>query len=423
MRIKIDHIAKIEGHAGFVADIVDGKTAKARLNVLEGARLLEGILQGRSFSEVSQIAARICGVCPVVHTLTSIKALEDGMKISPSKQTILLRELMMMGQILNSHALHLFFFSLADFFGIKDDLKLIKKYPNHAKDALIIRDFGNEIIEVIGGRSIHPLTAEVGGFKKLPDEKKLKALFQKSEQALVSAQNLAKFFSRLSYPEFERPCRFVSLSLTHQYPIYDGLMNIGGIDKKTVKDFMTEIKENQVSYNPAVKRSFYGDEPYMVGALARLNNNGKFLNPKAKEIFKDADLIVPINNPFYNIFAQAIEITHCVEEAQKLLNQLKDHGLEKEEKKISVKTGEGWGAIEAPRGTLFYYYEIDKNGLIKNANIITPTAQNLARLELDLSQYLPKIISRKNMICGQDCQNLIKMMVRAYDPCLTCATH
>jgi len=239
----------------------------------------------------------------------------------------------------------------------------------------------------------------------------------------VSAQNLAKFFSRLSYPEFERPCRFVSLSLTHQYPIYDGLMNIGGIDKKTVKDFMTEIKENQVSYNPAVKRSFYGDEPYMVGALARLNNNGKFLNPKAKEIFKDADLIVPINNPFYNIFAQAIEITHCVEEAQKLLNQLKDHGLEKEEKKISVKTGEGWGAIEAPRGTLFYYYEIDKNGLIKNANIITPTAQNLARLELDLSQYLPKIISRKNMICGQDCQNLIKMMVRAYDPCLTCATH
>jgi len=423
MRIKIDHIAKIEGHAGFVADIVNGKTAKARLNVLEGARLLEGILQGRSFSEVSQIAARICGVCPVVHTLTSIKAIEDGMKISPSKQTILLRELMMMGQILNSHALHLFFFSLADFFGIKDDLKLIKKYPNHAKDALIIRDFGNEIIEVIGGRSIHPLTAEVGGFKKLPDEKKLKALFQKSEQVLVSAQNLAKFFSRLSYPEFERPCRFVSLSLTHQYPIYDGLMNIGGIDKKTVKDFMTEIKENQVSYNPAVKRSFYGDEPYMVGALARLNNNGKFLNPKAKEIFKDADLIVPINNPFYNIFAQAIEITHCVEEAQKLLNQLKDHGLEKEEKKISVKTGEGWGAIEAPRGTLFYYYEIDKNGLIKNANIITPTAQNLARLELDLSQYLPKIISRKNMICGQDCQNLIKMMVRAYDPCLTCATH
>src|SRR4030042_4957736 len=148
MKIKIDHIAKIEGHAGFVADIVDGNVVKARLNLYEGARLLEGILQGRSHNEVSQITSRICGVCPVVHNLTSLKALEAALGIFPSEQTILLRRLLMMGQILNSHALHLFFFSLSDFFGIKNDLALIKKYPERAQDALALREFGNKLIEV-----------------------------------------------------------------------------------------------------------------------------------------------------------------------------------------------------------------------------------------------------------------------------------
>src|SRR4030042_1374711 len=184
MKIKIDHIAKIEGHAGFVADIAGGNVVKARLDVEEGARLLEGILQGRTYDEVSQITQRICGVCPVVHTLTSLKALENAMQIFPSQQTILLRELMMMGQILNSHALHLFFFSLSDFFGFKDDLALIKKYPNKAKDALIIRDFGNKLIEIIGGRSIPPLTPAVGGFKKMPDLNKLKKLEEEIPTAL-----------------------------------------------------------------------------------------------------------------------------------------------------------------------------------------------------------------------------------------------
>src|SRR3989338_4645148 len=185
MRIKIDHIAKIEGHAGFTADIVGGDIIGARLDVLEGARLLEGILRDRSIFEVSQITSRICGICPVVHTLTSLKALEQALHIEVSEQTVLLRKIMMMGQILNSHALHLFFFSLSDFFGFDNDLKLIKKYPNRAKDALAIREFGNMLIEVIGGLSIHPLTPTIGGFLKIPNQQKLGELFDQSELALT----------------------------------------------------------------------------------------------------------------------------------------------------------------------------------------------------------------------------------------------
>ncbi|OIO48132.1 MAG: hypothetical protein AUJ32_01150 [Parcubacteria group bacterium CG1_02_40_82] len=423
MQIKIDHIAKIEGHAGFVADIADGNVTKARLNIYEGARLLEGILQGRSFQEVSQITSRICGVCPVVHNLTSLKALEAALGVFPSQQTILLRKLMMMGQILNSHALHLFFFSLSDFFGIKDDLKLIKKYSKKAKDALLLRNFGNKIIEIVGGRSIHPLTPAVGGFKKAPDQEKIKEILKESSQALSAAVNLAKFFSRLKYPSFERQCNFVALSLPDEYAVYDGLIKTEK-EAESISEFMPKIQEFQVKESPAAKRSQFKGESYMVGALARLNLNSKYLSPKAKSVFRETDLILPISNPFYNILAQAIEMVHCVQEAQELLEKAKDIDYESiEPHPIEIKEGKGFGAIEAPRGTLFYFYEIDKNGLIKNANIITPTAQNLARLEDDLVEYLPKLTKSGKRLCKEECRDLIKMLVRAYDPCLTCATH
>jgi len=406
-----------------VADIADGNVVKARLNIYEGARLLEGILQGRSFQEVSQITSRICGVCPVVHNLTSLKALEAALGVFPSQQTIMLRELMMMGQILNSHALHLFFFSLSDFFGIKNDLGLINKYPGRAKDALALRNFGNKIIEVIGGRSIHPLTPVVGGFKKAPDQEKIKEILKESNQALSAAVNLAKFFSRLKYPSFERTCNFIALGLPNEYAIYDGLVKREK-GTESVSEFMPKIQEFQVKESPAAKRSQFKGESYMVGALARLNLNSKYFSPKAKSIFRETDLILPVSNPFYNILAQAIEMVNCVEEAQRLLEKTKDIDFESvQPHPIEIKEGKGFGAIEAPRGTLFYYYEVGNDGLIKNANIITPTAQNLARLEDDLVSYLPQLTEGGKALCKEECEDLIKMLVRAYDPCLTCATH
>jgi len=421
MKIKIDHIAKIEGHAGFVADIASGNVVKARLDVEEGARLLEGILRGRSYDEVSQISARICGVCPVVHNLTSLKALEAAMGVSISAQTILLRNLMMMGQILNSHALHLFFFSLSDFFGIKDDLSLIKKYPQKTKNVLLLRGFGNKIIEVVGGRSIHPLTPEVGGFKKLPDAKNLEELLSSSVKALEAALEMAKFLIKLEYPDFKRECQYVSLSLPNQYAICDGVIMIDGEEKIKAGEFMSQIKESQVNQS-AVKRAGFSGRPYMVGALARINYQAGFLNPKAKEMLKTASLKLPSYNPFHNILAQAIEMIHCVEESRKILAQIKKADIRFERSSFEARAGKGYGAMEAPRGTLFYYYDLDQDGRIKDANIITPTSQNLARLEQDLAEYLPRITKGKS-VCKEECENLIKMLVRAYDPCLTCATH
>lgn len=431
MHIKIEHIAKIEGHAGFTADIVGGNVKKARVSVMEGARLLEGILRDRSIFEVSQITSRICGVCPVVHNLTSLKALEQALNIEVSAQTVLLRKLMMMGQIINSHALHLFFFSLSDFFGFNDDLELIKKYPDRAQDALALREFGNKIVEVIGGRSIHPLTPTVGGFLKLPEPAKLAWLLEHSVPALASAQNLAKLFSKLKYQPFVRSAPYASLQHLNEYAFYDGLIKTPDKIKASPEEFMGIMKEFQL-HNSVIKQSYYQGKPFMVGALARLNNSHSQLHPRAQKSLLGAGIILPSFNPFHNIFAQAVELVQCVEEAGQLLKDILRRRLQKEssaERKEMIQaklkavktTAKGCEAIEAPRGTLYYFYEINNQGKVINCNIITPTSQNLARLERDLEEFIPKLLSKKAK--KKDLEEKIKTLIRAYDPCITCATH
>ncbi len=430
MEIKIEHISKIEGHTGFIADIADGQIKKVHMDVKEGARLLEGILRDRSIYEVSHITARICGVCPVVHTFASLKALEAALDIEISEQTKLLRRLMMMGQIINSHALHLFFFSLPDFLGFDKDLAMVKKHPQRAQEALAMREFGNLLVEVIGGRSIHPLTPTIGGFLKLPDKKKLHHLLDISTKALADAAKLAELFIKLKYPEFIRSAPYTSLHAAREYAFYDGFIKTPSDEKVSPAEFMPIIKEYQLA-NSVVKRAQYQGKPYMVGALSRLNNNHVQLNPKAKQYLKKAKLHLPSFNPFHNIPAQAIEIVHCIEEARALLRQIMPkpltiNDIEQQNELVKDKLGalkgtaSAVGTVEAPRGTLYYFYELGGDGKIKNCNIITPTSQNLARLERDLEEYLPRLLKGGSK---KETEQKIKMLVRAYDPCLTCAAH
>jgi coenzyme F420-reducing hydrogenase alpha subunit len=427
MKIKIDHIAKIEGHAGFVADIVNGQVEKALFSVMEGSRLLEGILRDRRYTEVSQIAARICGVCPVVHNLTSLKALEGAMDVKISSQTVLLRKLMMLGQIINSHALHIFFFSLSDFFRIENDLELIAKYPEKTRQAVAIREFGNKIIEIIGGRSIHPLTPEIGRFIRLPAAGDIEKIGEEAKKILLPAVEVANLFANLEYPDFTRETEFVSLASDEEYAIYDGSISGGPTSSGgwtsqnySVTDFMKHIKEIQVSYD-GVKRTQIDEKPYVVGAIARINNNHKHLNKEAKKILRASKIKLPSKNPFHNILGQAIEIIHCLEETIKIAKTISKNKIKNETSAILPRAGSGYGAIEAPRGTLFYFYETGENGLIKNCNIITPTAQNIARLEEDLKIWLPSLQNQN--FSEKEIQDKIRMLIRAYDPCLTCATH
>jgi coenzyme F420-reducing hydrogenase alpha subunit len=419
MDIKINHIAKMEGHAGFMASVLQGDVKSAKLEIQEGIRLIEGVLIGRHFADMPVVAQRICGICPVVHNLTSIKALENAMGVQVSEETKQLRTIMELAQIIHSHALHLFFLSLADFLDIDNDLELIKEYPAETKKAIQVREYGMEIIKIIGGRVVHPLTNEVGGFKKIPDAEKLRQLNAKSEEVLKIVLELAEFFKMLQLPDFNRETEYVCLGGRAKYAIYDGdVISSKGLHIP-VSQFETNFQELQ-KQQEVIKRIEHHGKSYMVGAIARINVNRDKLNPKAKAYLDSLNWIFPDYNPFHNILAQMVEVIHCIEESEKIINSLLHSDLNNIlTKPFKIKEGIGVAAVEAPRGTLYYHVEVDGRGYVKNVNIITPTAQFLSNLEDDIKAYIPQVADLK----GIKRERKLRAFIRAYDPCISCAVH
>jgi len=416
--IKINHIAKMEGHTGFVASILDGDVKQAKLDTLEGARLIEGILLGRDYFEVPMITARICGICPIVHFLSASQAIEDAFRIKVSEQTVILRKVMELLQIIHSHSLHMFFLSLPDFFGIENDLNFIKKYPRETKAALRVRQFAIDLVQLIGGRIVHPLTMEVGGFKKLPSMEQINKLMKGYQAVLEDAVLMAEFTSKIPFPKFMRPQEFVALYNKNEYEILRGDIVSSSGQRYTAKEFEHKIKEFHQPFEK-VKRVNLGDKPYFTGALARVNLNFAKLNSQAKKLWIQKGLAMPVENTFYNVYAQAVEVVHALEEIKKLFGKLGKIDQKNIKVKVTPKAGEGYGAVEAPRGILLDFYKFDESGKVLEANVITPTAQFLANLEADLKVYLPSIYK----LPVPERRSKIRALIRAYDPCISCATH
>ncbi len=425
MRIVIDHIARIEGHAGFIGKIINGKIAEAKIETQEGARLFESLLIGRHYFDAPVITARICGVCPVIHMLTSIKAIENAFEIDPHPLTITLRQLMLAGQTIQSHTLHLYFLVLADYFNTESGIEFAQKYPEDAKKFLTLRDFGNRIIEIIGGRTIHPLTPQIGGFTKLPDVKKLIQLLSEIPQNMTAAKKLLNIINGVPLPKFNRATNYIALCDNIGYLPYEGLLNSTKNYPMTAEKFIKTIRETETINTPS-KRARINSKDYLVGALSRLNLNSKKLNPEAATELKKLNIPIPCFNSFFNNIAQALEIVHLLEEVKILLSEylseINGFGLNEINIQYKPKSSYGVGALEAPRGTLFHAYQIDKNGLIINTNIITPTVQSLTNLEEDLKVWLSDR-ERGSQIDIEEEKKAVMKLIRAYDPCITCATH
>jgi len=419
MDIKINHIAKMEGHTGFMASVIHGDVKSAKLEVQEGIRLIEGVLIGRHYADMPIVAQRICGICPVVHNLTAIKALENAMGVSVSPEAEKLRAVMELGQIIHSHSLHLFFLSLADFLDMDNDIQLISTYPDEAKIAMRLRDFGMDIVRVIGGRVVHPLTNEVGGFKKAPDAEALRKIVTDSNNVLKDALALGEFFKKIKIPDFQRETEYVCLRKNGEYAIYDGdVISSQGLHI-SVEKFENNFQELQ-KQNEVIKKVVHEGNSYMVGAIARINNNRDKLNPQASSYLDSLNFTFPDYNPFHNILCQMVEVIHCIEQSSRLIKELLHSDLNKVVTgEYAIKEGVGVAAVEAPRGTLYYHVEVDHNGYLKNVNIITPTAQFLSNLEDDVADYIKEIIDLKDA----DKQKKLRGFIRAYDPCISCAVH
>jgi sulfhydrogenase subunit alpha len=406
-------ITKIEGHGSVH---VDWKKRTIKLYVTEGERLFEGILVGRSAEEVHWITPRICGVCPIAHNMAAVKAVEEALGITPNPTTVVLRRLMITGQMIQSHVLHLFFLALPDYIGLDRATDLADKDPKTFKRVLRLKEVADEIAACVAGRNVHPTTTTAGGFHTLPDKAALENLLKILEKTSADASWTAKFFTSLTYPELDAGLELLSLQGGDGYSIYNGGVIVSGRgDEVSVREYKKVITEEVRDYSTA-KFGSYGKREVMVGALARVSLNGDKLTPGAKKFTKGLDF----NNPFHNNAAQAIEILHFHQEAMGLIAMLlagdMDATIARPAKNPPLK---GIGAIEAPRGGLYLEVHLSGERKVTYANIVTPTVQNLTSLEKSAQALLDQ-----NTACSRkESKRLINMLIRAYDPCLTCSVH
>ncbi len=408
--MKEDFIAKIEGHGNLT---IDWKKGQVKLNIYEGERLFEGMLVDRTAQEMHWITPRICGVCPTAHNLASLNALENALAIKPSRQASSLRYLMQCGQMIQSHTLHLFFLSLPDYLGIDRATELAKKNPPAFKDALALKEVSDMIVDLAGGRHTHPTSSAIGGFYKMPNKEKLEILLDKLRKTRKAAERSLALASKLDYP----PLR-VELIMAAQEK--DSIATVSSISPRKkqfspVNNYKKDIEEEVRSYSTAKFGKYRGEE-MIVGALARLAVYQNY----------DKKYGLDLANPFHNNLAQAIEILYYYKEAEKTVKSILKGSLEEPIKKPGSKAPfKGIGVIEAPRGGLYHEVILDKTepasaeSLIKEANIITPTVQNLTSIEKSAQALLDQTKNRSR----KELERLLVMLVRAYDPCITCSVH
>lgn len=408
--IKLDHITKIEGHAKLTVKVENGKVSKVDISVFESARFFESLIKGRRFDEVPYLTSRICGVCSPAHLMASILAIEDAFKIEVSEQVKLLRELLVLGGIIQSHAVHLFFLVLPDYFGYGSAIDMSKGKPELISLGLKTKSIGTTITTAIGGRDYHPITAEVGGFSRIPTRRELDELLSKLINARDDFVKAAELFFKLDYPVLIRNVHYFALEKSNHYPIIEGKVSCFGTYCIENRDYLTYFRE-QTKRGSAAKFVLYQGKPFYVGARARMNLNYEFLSKGAQQYYVKSD------NPYMNNIAQATEMLHFIDRSIEIIKSLK---LEPEAiPKIKPRAGRGVSATEAPRGLLFHDYEFDRRGYLKRANIITPTVLNLKSMEEDIKELLSKILYEPK----EKIINEIEKLVRAYDPCISCSAH
>lgn len=416
--IEIKQLTRVEGHGNIVVDVWNGVIQKCALEIVEAPRYFEAMLPGTLYEQAPRLAARICGICSVTHTAAAIKALEKALDVTPTRQTTYLRRLMLCAEMLDSHLLHIYMLVAPDLFGVGSIFPLANSQSEIINRALRMKRVAGQICAVIGGRHTHPAAMTVGGFTHLPTADQLQDLLRQLETISTDIAATVDLFSDLTLPDFQRETEYIALQKKNGYGYDSGLITSSDGGSWPVERYQEVVNEFQTGHSTS-KHARHNRQSYMVGALSRLNLNYVQLNSRAKAAATRLKLTPICHNPFMITKAQVVEIVHFYEEAIQIAVQLLELGLQWEGiVQAKRQSGEGVGVCEAPRGTLYHHYVV-RNGVIVKANCVIPSGQNLANIEEDMRILGPQIwgSSREEIVL------MLEMLVRAYDPCISCATH
>jgi len=402
-----DFTAKIEGHGTLK---VNFQKKEVDFEVEESERLVEGLVLGKSFKVAPFMTSRICGICPIAHNICSLSAIENALGIKLTEETILLRRLLLASQVIKSHLLHLFFLVLPDYAGVKGAIELSKKYPAEFHLMLNIKRITEKILQTVGGQVSFPNNTSIGGFRKVPSKDTLLAIKASIFEVLDEAEDLIKIFASIENPSLKSDLKqvYVKPLDVFSYPLYPGF-------------FPEAVKEIIQKESPAKLGVLKDNQVIRVGALSRLANNSQYLKPQASKMF--SKFKPDFQNPFSNNLAQSIEILHFLEESLEIIDTLTKKNL-KRAKEVSnynlpKENASGTAYLEAPRGILIHQIEIDSQGLIVNYKIIPPTQINLAALKKD-AQLL---VEQNKKFEEKEIKKALERLIRAFDPCITCAVH
>ena len=418
-RISVKALTRVEGEGSLHVRVADGRVEIAEFSIFEPPRFFEKLVQGREVHELPDIVARICGICPVAYQMTACHALEKALGIETTPGIEALRRLLYCGEWIQSHALHIHLLHAPDFLGYESGFTLANVAPELVERGLRLKAVGNRIMQVVGGRAVHPINVAVGGFHRAPAVADLTSLLPELEWALGAAEEVVAEVSRFEFPDFRREYESVCLRDSAEYPIIDGrVVASSGLDID-VADYEQHFEERQVPWSTALQSVMLPEsKPYLCGPVARFNLCFDQLPPRARAAAEACGVRWPMTNPFESIVARAIEIVAACEEAIRIVRGAVA-AISPCRIPFEPREGVGCHATEAPRGILYHRYEIGSNGLISGAVIVPPTSQNQGQVEADLRDMLPGILDLDDAAVTRRCEH----MIRNYDPCISCATH
>jgi len=415
--LKVETLARVEGEGGMYVEIHDGEVADVQLRIFEPPRFFEAFLRGRKYTEPPDITARICGICPVAYQMSACNAIEDACGVTVGGPLRDLRRLIYCGEWIESHTLHVYMLHAPDFLGYESAVEMAADHRPAVERGLRLKKVGNDIIELIGGRAIHPVNIRVGGFYRVPTRRELRPLAERLEHVREDALETVRWVSTFEFPEFAHDHEVVSLRHPDEYPITAGrVVSDRGLDIGPA-EWDEHVVEEHVEHSNALHAHLRERDHYLVGPMARYNLNFDRLSDVARDAAFAAGLGRRCRNPFQSIVVRAVEVLYACDEALRII----DGYEEPDRPSVAVEpvAGIGHGCTEAPRGILYHRYELDADGIILDARIVPPTSQNQPTIEHDLWHFVEEFVDLDETALARRCEQAI----RNYDPCISCATH
>ena len=415
--IKVDYLARVEGEGALHVTLRDGAVRDVQLRIFEPPRFFEAFLRGRAFGEAPDITARICGICPVAYQMSAVHAMENAFGVAVDGPLRALRRLLYCGEWIESHGLHIYMLHAPDFLGYESAIAMAREHRAEVERGLQLKKVGNEIVQLVGGREIHPINVRVGGFYRTPTRRELAPLAERLKWARDAALETVRWVAGFEFPDCERDYEFVALRHADEYPFNEGrVVSNRGLDIGA-REYDEHFEERHVAHSTALHSVIRGRGAYLVGPLARYSLNFDRLSPLAQEAARAAGLGPVCANPYRSIVVRAVETLYACDEALRLIEGYREP--ERPAVPVEPRAGSGYACTEAPRGLLYHRYAIDAEGAITDAKIVPPTSQNQPSIEDDLRAFLPEWLSMEDEALRWRCEQTI----RNYDPCISCSCH